>query len=38
MIFQVYFSLARMVREVIATAVTVATAMLVGYLILWARL
>ncbi len=38
MLFQAYFSQTRMVREVIATAVTVGAAMLVGYLILWARL
>lgn len=38
MLFQAYFSQTRMVREVIAAAVTIGTAMFVGTLILWARL
>jgi hypothetical protein len=37
MLFQIYFSQTRVVREVIATAVTVVAAALVGCLILWAR-
>lgn len=38
MIHRAYFSHYRVVREVITTAVTIGTAMLFGYLILWARL
>jgi hypothetical protein len=38
MLFQAYFSQTRVTREVLAAAVTIGTAMLVGSLILWARL
>ncbi len=38
MLFQVYFSRTRMIRDSIAATVTIGIAVLVGNLILWARL
>ncbi len=38
MLFQAYFSQTRMVRDIIEAAVTIGVAVLVGNLILWARL
>jgi len=38
MLQRVYYSHYRTAREVITTGITVGTAMLMGYLILWARL
>jgi hypothetical protein len=38
MLLRAYFSHYRPVRESIAAGITIGTAMLLGYLILWARL
>jgi len=38
MIHRLYFSHYLAIREVILTGITVGTALLLGYLILWARL